>query len=232
MIRLISFDLDDTFWDVATVMNQAETTLRQWLGEYAPKLGAVPLTHLAPFRAQLLKEDPLLKFRLSELRERILNAALLEAGYTAVEAKKLARAGFEVFLEARHQVAFFDQVKETLEALSTSHTLAVITNGNADVRRLGIGHYFDCIIGAEALGVGKPHNEPFAKALELTHLSATEAVHIGDHPRDDILGAQNAGFGAIWFNPSHQPWTGLKAPDAEISHLSELPKVVHNWPGH
>ncbi|MFO6375092.1 HAD family hydrolase, partial [Pseudomonas aeruginosa] len=34
-LRLITFDLDDTLWDVAPVMNNAEALLREWLASNA-----------------------------------------------------------------------------------------------------------------------------------------------------------------------------------------------------
>src|SRR5690606_23803254 len=45
---------------------------------------------------------------------------------------------FEVFLAARHQVSLFPEVQPTLEVLANRYQLAVLTNGNADVRRLGL----------------------------------------------------------------------------------------------
>ena len=42
-IQLITFDLDDTLWDVTPVMQDAEAALRNWLTLHAPRLGAVPV---------------------------------------------------------------------------------------------------------------------------------------------------------------------------------------------
>lgn len=55
------------------------------------------------------------------------------------------------------------------------------------------------------------------------------AVHVGDHPGDDIAGAQRAGLRAVWFNPQHKPWNSEQAPDAEIQRLSQLPDVLARW---
>ena len=46
-LRLITFDLDDTLWDVAPVMHGAEASLRDWLAVQAPRLGPVPVEHAA-----------------------------------------------------------------------------------------------------------------------------------------------------------------------------------------
>lgn len=80
-LRLVTFDLDDTLWDVAPVMNNAEALLREWLASNAARLGPVPIEHLWAIRTRLLDREPMLRHRLSELRRRILFHALLDAGY-------------------------------------------------------------------------------------------------------------------------------------------------------
>lgn len=248
-IRLVTFDLDDTLWDVAPVMNGAEAALRDWLAINAAQLGPVPIEHLWQIRQRVIGEDPSLRHRMSELRRRILLRALLDAGYPVGEAGELAEAAFEVFLAARHQVSFFPGVQSTLEQLADRYVLGVITNGNADVRRLGLADYFRFALCAEELGVGKPDPTPFTEAVARAGVAASEALHVGDHPADDILGARRAGLHAVWFNPTGKAWalpevrpgilsTGLhdysqlpldEKPSAEIQQLGELPGLLAGW---
>ena len=228
-IRLITFDLDDTLWDVAPVMHSAEATLREWLGEHAAQLGPVPVEHLWAIRARLLNAEPALKHRLSELRRRILHLALQEADFQEVEAKELAGAGFQVYLAARHQVTLFPDVHTTLEQLANHYQLGVITNGNADVRRLGLADYFQFALCAEELGVGKPDPLPFQRALKHAGVAASQAVHIGDHPEDDICGARAAGLRSIWFNPLAKDWSGGEPAHGEVRRLGELPALLASW---
>ncbi|HCJ29041.1 MAG TPA: HAD family hydrolase [Pseudomonas sp.] len=228
-IQLITFDLDDTLWDVAPVMHSAEATLRDWLGHNAPRLGEFTTEALWAIRERLLQADPALKHRLSELRRQILFNALEQAGYQPADAKELAEAGFRVFLEARHAVELFPEVHPTLELLANRYMLGVLTNGNADVSRLGLADYFRFSLCAEELGVGKPDPHPFREALKRGGVQAAHAVHIGDHPSDDIGGAQRAGMRAIWFNPGGIEWQHPGRPDAEIGSLSELPPLLDRW---
>ena len=228
-IQLITFDLDDTLWDVAPVMHNAENCLRDWLASHAPQLGGVPIEHLWAIRARLLAAEPGLKHRLSSLRRRILLLALQEAGYPVHEAAPLAEAGFQVFLEARHQVSLFAEVQPTLEHLANHYQLGVITNGNADVRRLGLADYFQFALCAEELGIGKPDPLPFQHALTRAGVTAEHAVHIGDHPDDDIAGARAAGLRAIWFNPQGKAWGDAPRADGEIRNLAELPALLASW---
>lgn len=225
-IALVTFDLDDTLWSVAPVMHGAEAALRDWLSAAAPLLGPVPVEHLWAIRGRLLQADPGLRHRLSELRRRLLHLALREAGYTDVQAEQLAEQGFQVFLQARHQVELFPEVRPTLEKLVNRYCLGVITNGNADVRRLGLADFFRFALSAEELGIGKPDPRPFNEALQRAGVLPHQAVHIGDHPGDDISGALSAGFRAIWFNPQGKVWDGAQPAHAEIRNLAELPAVL------
>lgn len=248
-IRLVTFDLDDTLWDVASVMHGAEAELRDWLALNAAQLGPVPIEHLWAIRKRVMADDPGLRHRMSELRRRILLHALLDAGYPASEARALAEEAFQIFLSARHKVTFFPDVQPTLERLANRYILGVLTNGNADVRRLGLADYFQFALCAEELGVGKPDPHPFEQALARAGVPAEQALHVGDHPGDDILGARRAGLHAVWYNPQAKPWqlpaeqsgmlaTGLNErvelteahrPSAEIRSLAELPVLLERW---
>lgn len=228
-IKLITFDLDDTLWDTAPVIASAEVVLRDWLQANAPLLGDVPVEHLFAIRERIVLAEPELKHRISALRRRVLTRALEDVGYGQMQAQQLAELGFEVFLHARHKVEIFPEVQPMLELLSQHYALGVITNGNADVSRLGLADYFRFALCAEDLGIGKPDPAPFVEALRRSGVPASEAVHVGDHPRDDIAGAQRAGLRAVWFNPQAKAWPGEQAPDAEIQRLSHLHEVLARW---
>ncbi|MDU9391066.1 HAD family hydrolase [Pseudomonas japonica] len=228
-IQLITFDLDDTLWDTAPVIVSAEAVLRDWLAANAPSLGAVPVEHLYTIRERVVQAEPGLKHRISALRRRVLFHALEEVGYSEAHARELANEGFEVFLHARHQLEIFPEVQPVLELLRRHYTLGVVTNGNADVRRLGLADYFKFALCAEDLGIGKPDPAPFLEALRQGEVEAGAAVHIGDHPGDDIAGAQRAGLRAVWFNPQGKTWEAEGRPDAEIQRLSQLPDVLAGW---
>lgn len=228
-LRLITFDLDDTLWDVAPVLQAAEAGLLAWLASHAPLLGEEASARLQHHRQWLLAQEPGLKGRISELRRRVLRHSLQEAGYAEGEARQLAQAAFEHFLAARQQVTLFPEVRPTLTHLAGHFTLGVLTNGNADVQRIGIAGYFDFACSAEQLGVSKPDPRAFHAALARAGVPAQAAVHVGDHPRDDIQGAQDAGLRAIWVNPQGKDWDGAGQPDAQIASLAELPALLARW---
>ncbi|MGE8360642.1 HAD family hydrolase [Pseudomonas sp.] len=228
-IRLITFDLDDTLWDNRPVILGAEAAMRDWITRHAPRLASQPVEHLGQIRNRLLEGEPGLRHRLSELRRRTLRHALEDVGYDTQEAQQMAEGAFHAMLEARHAITFFPDTVTTLEQLANRYLLGVITNGNADVRRLGLADYFQFALCAEDLGVGKPDPRPFQEALKRAGISAEQAVHIGDHPGDDIAGAQAAGLRAVWFNPLGKPWETDSAPDGEIRYLADLPALLERW---
>ncbi|MBK3435382.1 HAD family hydrolase [Pseudomonas sp. MF7448] len=228
-IKLITFDLDDTLWDNVPVIISAEASMRQWLAIHASKVGDLPLEHFASLCQQVLQRHPELKHRISVLRQRVLMHAFEEAGYPQPQATEMADVCFEAFIHARHQLTVFPEAEPMLQALRQHFLLGVITNGNADVQRVGLADYFHFALRAEDIGIAKPDARLFQEALQRGGVDASAAVHIGDHPGDDIAGAQQAGLRAVWFNPTGKVWEGEALPDAQIRSLTELPELLHSW---
>lgn len=218
-IRCIAFDLDDTLWECHPVIKRAELKFYKWLKIYYPKISqkyseAGLITH----RMAFMQSHPDNRHDLTYLRKRWMELLADEAGYDY----KLVESGFEVFWLARNDVTFFDGTLEILEELSDRYSLGVISNGNADVHHIGVGHLFDFVLSSEVAGVSKPHQDIFHQAVNLSNAEIHETVYVGDDAKRDILGAQNAGMDAVWFNPTLQPWPGGKTPFAVIQHLKEL----------
>ena len=102
-----------------------------------------------------------------------------------------------------------------LRTLSSRFTLGAITNGNADPDAIGIGHYFDFVVTPAEAGAAKPSPEIFHAALSAAGTEAASAVHVGDDPERDILGAAAVGMQCtVWVNASLAPWPGGRLPDA------------------
>ena len=225
-IRLITFDLDDTLWSVKPVIIAADTTLRAWLAEHATRLEVLTVERLQQLRAEVVQLQPHLDRQVSELRYQVLRRALLQSGYAPIEAQEIAEQAFQVFLAARQNVELFSDVLPTLEQLRREYMLGALSNGNADVRRVGLGEYFSFALNADMLGVAKPEPQVFLTALARAQVPAAQSVHIGDHPQDDVFGAQQVGMRTVWFNPERSIWTGEREPDAQISQISQLPDVL------
>lgn len=230
MIRLLTFDLDNTLWETESVVAAAEQTLMAWYGEHAPQFAArLDSEARKALRHEVLTTDPLLRHRVTDLRLAVMALGLTRAGYAEQQVQELTQQGFEVFLQARHALTLFPHAEALLEQLSARYTLATISNGNADVRRLGLAKYFSVIVSADEVGISKPDPAPFLAALERAGVEPAQALHIGDHPLDDIQGARDSGLHTLWFNRLGAAWTDAARPDGEVRCLSEIPAWLDNY---
>ncbi len=230
MIQLVTFDLDNTLWETESVVVAAEQTLLHWLEKNAPKFAQqLDLEARMALRNEVLAAQPELRHRVTPLRTAVLELGLRKAGYSDKQASKLAKQGFKIFLDARHQLEYFPHVEVVLELLSRQYQLASISNGNADVRRLGLDRFFKIIVSADEVGLSKPDAAPFQTALEAAGVEPSQALHIGDHPGDDIQGALDVGMHTLWFNPQGKAWPQQPRPHGEIRCLSEIPPWLNRY---
>ena len=216
-IKLITFDLDDTFWDIGPVIINAELTTRKWLEK---KVGEVDWGNMESFlalRKDLAEKDSSLYWDLGKLRREIFRVKLAPITSNEKELNDLVEESFNYFLDKRHEIIFYDGVIDALKDLSTRYELGVLTNGNADINRLNIGEYFKFSVSSVDVQSNKPDKGHFQKALDLSGLSADEVLHIGDHQINDVVGAINTGMKAIWFNKEEVNWEQEYSKPGEIS---------------
>ncbi len=226
-IKLLTFDLDDTLWEFAPVLWRAEDITYAWLRQHVPTLtAAFSSTALRELRIQIAREQPQLAHRVTELRIVSLRRAMQQVGLRDAEIDALAPAAFEIFLDARHQVELFDAAEEVLDELSRHFTLAAITNGNVQIKKLRLDRFFTFAINAEQLARAKPHPEPFLAALQQIGCEPAQCIHIGDDIENDIRGAQRVGLYTVWMNTAAQPWPGGEPPNQEIRELLQLPAAI------
>lgn len=227
-IRAVTFDLDDTLWDVEPAIERAERDLRAWLDANCPDMAKrYDRNALFEVRGEIVAKTPRLQHDVSELRVQVLKTALVRTGREAPEAERLARAGFEVFLSSRHAIEYYEHAVEVLRILRRRYVIGALTNGNADVRRLDVGPLFHFAIQAGDVGSSKPEPAMFEEAMRRTRLRPSEIVHVGDHLVNDVAGAKRLGWRTVWVNRAGAPRpAAADAADGEIACLSELPAVI------
>ena len=231
-LRAITFDLDNTLWNVRTVIGGAERRLVAWLERETPAAAAIyrNSTDLMAMRSRLIDAQPRLAHDISRLREAILEQVMRQSGYREAQAQRLAVRAFQVFIEARHDIEFFDGALSVLAKLSRRYALGSLTNGNADPKRLKLDRYFSFSFCAADVGASKPAPEMFEAALRHTGAAPHEVAHVGDHPIDDIAAAAHLGLHTIWMNGPVQQSMREEAATApatvEITHLNELVDAV------
>lgn len=107
---------------------------------------------------------------------------------------------FEKFAEAEAW-RIFDDVKPAIDALaSLGINLAVISNWDDRLppllERLGLRKYFETVVVSCETGFSKPSPVIFEHAARKLGLAPEFILHVGDSLRDDLQGAEAAGFQA------------------------------------
>ena len=220
-IDIIAFDLDDTLWPCMPTIKYAEETLYQWLQQNFPRItDRHSPEDLIGIRKQFMLQDEHYAIDLSLLRYEFLKLLAAEAGYST---KVVSEDGFAVFYEARQQVSFYDDVLPCLQRLKLRFRLGAISNGNANVEKVGLGHLIEHSVSASELKVAKPDRLIFDDLVERFGVAANRVLYVGDHPEYDVVGPLNAGLQAVWINRENNDWPEhLQQPEHQICNLHEL----------
>lgn len=96
----------------------------------------------------------------------------------------------------------FDDVLSTLETLKEQKfTLGLLTNLAQDMsplcHKLGLESYLDFVVTSQQVGADKPEPPIFLAALDRAKVEASQAVHVGDQYKLDVVGARGVGINPI-----------------------------------
>jgi HAD superfamily hydrolase (TIGR01549 family) len=95
---------------------------------------------------------------------------------------------------------FADVMPTTTRLHDAGVKTAIISNADSDVTDLCIHFDFaqgmDLIVTSALIGYEKPHIRTFEAAFQPLGVDPAHALHIGDQPKSDVLGALNAGMRA------------------------------------
>jgi len=123
------------------------------------------------------------------------------------------------------KVQLFKGAQRLLKRLKKSFRLALVTGTpRKEVRRIlpeDIYGLFDAIVTSDEVRHGKPHPEPFLKALEKLKAAPEEAVVIENAP-NGIRAARKAGISVIAVATS-LPKKYLKGADIILKKLTDIP---------
>lgn len=224
-IRAISLDLDDTLWPIWPTIRRAEEVLHDWLARHAPATAALhaDAQALRAIREQVGRERTDLRHDLSALRRESIRLALVQAG----DDPDLAGPAFEVFFDARQQVTLYPDSEPALAWLAARWPLATLSNGNADIHRIGLGPFFRHTITARTVDVAKPDARIFHAAAQALGVPPEAVLHVGDDATLDVIGAQDAGMQAVWINREEALWPHEgRAPELECYTLDDLCRAL------
>lgn len=229
-IKVVSFDLDDTLWPIVPVILEAEKTTNKWLIENYPAVEKLLNNEeMINIRNELIAKKRDLVNHLSELRELSIRELGIRSGYSMDESETMAVESFKIFFLGRNRVTLYDGVEKCLAKLKEKYSLGVITNGNANLKKIGINHFFDFNFSADEMNTSKPDPKIFQAVIEKTGFKAEEICHVGDHPINDVQGSLNVGMHSIWFNEKQAVWPlGKGLGFLEISSWSELEGILES----
>ena len=227
-IRGITLDLDDTLWPIWPAIARAELALSDWLLRQAPGAAAVFADPLArvELRKDVVLANPNFGHDLSAFRQEMIRLAL----HRADEDTTLARPAFEVFFNARMKVDLFEDARPALAFLAARYPIVALSNGNADVGRVGLGEFFTASVSAQAFGVAKPDPRIFHAGASAAGVPSEAILHIGDDAALDVLGALEAGMQTVWVNREAKPWAHEAHPHVRVASLMELCVLLEGVP--
>jgi putative hydrolase of the HAD superfamily len=219
-VRAICFDLDNTLWEVEPVLLRAEAILTDWLRRRYPLIPErFTAEEMLAMRAALLRDEPHQAHDFTYLRRETLARAAMAVGYD----RDIAHEAFDAWHAARNEVTPFAETLPALEQLRPRFRLATLSNGNADLARIGLAHHFEVSLSAGSLGCAKPDPRAYTSLAAALTLDPAQILFVGDDPHADVIGPRSAGMQTVWVNRLGVAWPhSLPAPDASVVHIGEL----------
>jgi putative hydrolase of the HAD superfamily len=135
---------------------------------------------------------------------------------------------FHDFYQARSDFVVPQLSFDVLAKLAKRYPLVAVTNGNADINRIGLAPYFVGYYRAGEQGTRmKPYPDMINLAAQHLDLPTRNILHIGDNEGSDIQAAHNAGCASLWINPQGRTFkSGVSLPNGEFSDLDDLLQLL------
>lgn len=220
-IRALTFDLDDTLWPVLPALERADEAVDGWLHQHQPEVArAWPIAAMRELRARIAAERLDLIHDFTTQRQLTLQHAFESCGIAQAPIEVL----WEIYFAARNSVELYPDSLAALQRIGARWPLASLTNGNADLSRIGLQEHFVHHVSARDSGVAKPDRRIFDAAAALLGVAPAHVLHVGDDPHMDIVGARDAGMQTAWINREGRPWPAElgQPPELNLPDMSAL----------
>ena len=220
-IRALTLDLDDTLWPVLPALERADQAVDAWLRQHHPDVArAWPITAMRELRAQIAAERVDLAHDFTTQHQLTMRHAFAACGIATAPIDVL----WEIYFAARNSVELYPDSLPALQRITARWPVVSLTNGNADLQRIGIHAHFAHQICSRDTGMAKPDPRIFLAAAELLGLAPTEILHVGDDPDMDMVGARDAGLRTAWINRRGEPWPAAlgAAPELDLPDMGVL----------
>lgn len=223
-ILALTLDLDDTLWPVWPALELADQAVDDWLKTHHPAVAQTwPIAAMRELRARIASERVDLAHDFTRQRRLTLQHAFTHCGITDAPVDAL----WNIYFAARNAVDLYPDSLAALQRLGARWPLVSLTNGNADLQRIGIHTLFTHHVSARDSGVAKPDRRIFQAAADLLELAPEHILHVGDDPLMDVVGARDAGLHTAWINREGKAWPSELGPAPELD-LRDLTSLV-DW---
>ncbi|MEN1937508.1 HAD family hydrolase [Paenibacillus sp. 102] len=201
MIRAVLFDLDGTLLDRRQSL---ESFISKQYDRYTGHFTEIEKNEYCTRFIQLDNNGYTWK-------DKVYTTLLNEYNITTLTADQLLH---DYVTEFTNHCIPFPNMHELLQQLQNQDiAIGIITNGFTEfqmnnLRALQLHTYTNTILISEAEGIKKPHPVIFERALLQLNVKPEECIYVGDHPENDVIGAENAGILAVWKKDSF--WKGFE----------------------
>ena len=214
MIRGVVFDLDDTLLDRRqSIWNYAE----RFHEAFAERLSNVTIAQLS---SAIFTADGGGYRAKAEVMAELSSALPWQADLSPADFSEHWKTVYP------HCCVPSDGMATTLAELKRRGLkLGLITNGSsfaqrAKITRLGLGEWMDSVIISDEVKLRKPDRRIFELAQKQLGLEPAELVFVGDHPINDVVGAHEAGWTAVWLRGKHEWPEDRETPSLQIESVA------------
>ena len=245
-IRLVTFDLYDTLIELRPRRWERLHGALDRIGVEA-EVDALMTADIAaedyftiengrrPIRDRSAEEQH--QFRLEHLRRWLAAADIVLDADTLERLYHVYRGEFDAHAFGGAYRPFEEVVPALVRLREAGVKRALISNADADVTelctRLAFAHELDAIVTSALVGWEKPDPRTFHAALDHPEIrvAAEDAIHIGDQPKSDVIGAIAVGMRAALIDRYHRHTEGngavivptlLTLADAVVRHNERL----------
>jgi len=98
----------------------------------------------------------------------------------------------------------------------------------------GMLAYFDVLTFSDEVKLAKPSKDIFLLTLRALSAAPSQAVHVGDHVKNDVVGAKRAGLKTVWimgFYDREDPSDLDSEPDATVPTLGQVVPAIARLSG-
>ena len=228
----MAFDADDTLWDFTSAMRRGLISASEVV-DLADLDLSNPITTeelVEAFDRRYLEHlaNPGPGKHISTVRTGSFDDVLLARGVPEPQRQKVVEAMTRAYFDKRHgTIDLFPEVAEVLDGLRQRYVIGLITNGNTDVDKGGLGAHFDFRLAADDIGIRKPDPRIFEMAAAAAGCRLRDLVYVGDNLEKDVAAPQAVGAKGVWIDrdPTNREERLIEhgvTPDAIIESLSEL----------